>query len=444
MRKIKLEIRKLCLSLLLGLVLESLFSCSDDVASVPDAFVLDSAADANSDGPGIDAPPLAGETAVRARYVARFFYRASPGDPIPDAFARIENTAGEFLEATTDVDGNVTFMVDASKGPFDLSFAKAGYQPVSVLDVTESPGDIKTYPVVQPLTVDVTGTISGKSLPSNRVNIDTLGAVAIQRTQADYLLHLYGSSIPAPIVGIEVDATGAPVNIVGSVARTYDAPVTAVDLAFSAPAPAVTTTTFPIEFPTTGVITGAVTNEVSQAGRFSQLYVIKSYEGVPLSVGSGRVTPPSNSVATATVRHFEGEFAPTAALAQFNSGDGDPYFGTGGYFPVTGTAPTIPTVDALEMAGTTLEDLAGTAVGAGWGHTYFVVYGEDSSLWRIYPSAANVTNRRMPHLPSQFSPNGFDTITGAAVWLIKNGSTEPLWQDERLIESTYAFWYSDL
>jgi hypothetical protein len=234
------------------------------------------------------------------------------------------------------------------------------------------------------------------------------------------------------------------VNIVASPPRLYDAPNTTVDLTFTSPAPAVTTTTFTVALPVTGVITAEVTRNVTQSSQFSQAYVIKSYDDLPLEVGTGRIADLVGSTTNVTIKHFEGDFAPTAALVDFDNGDGDPFYGTGGYFPVTqGATATIPTVDALEMTGTTLDDLAGTTAGAGWEHTWFLIYGENSE-WRVYPSAATVTNRRLPHLPSGYSQTVFGELTGAAAWLIKNGSTDPLWRRDHVVAWTYAFWYRDL
>jgi hypothetical protein len=345
------------------------------------------------------------------------------GDKIPQADfpARIENAAGGYIDAKTGADGVVTFKVDAAKGPFDLTVAKANYGVVSVLGLTGPAGDIITYSrtdTASPST-KVNGTVTGKQDAANRVMIDAWAFSTVVGTAATYSSTASVSAdLPLVVAAIEVDALDKVLNGVITTPQTRVSGMMTANIAFPSPAAVATSKTLNVKFPTTGTLAGAFTtnSDVTSDKHIGNALVVKSNKFAQMFVGVAKATKPAANASTISLQSFGGDMAPDTVLAAWSGGE---FFARANIRDLMdGSTTTFGDVAALDIAGGDLGTLTFATDGTGYEYSDVEIIDSEGGgvVWRCFQNGAKVASRKLPHLPAQttladvagdaFSPRG--------------------------------------
>jgi hypothetical protein len=361
------------------------------------------------------------------------------GDKVPQADfpARIENVAGGWIDAKTGADGVVTFKVDAAKGPFDLTVAKATYGVISVLSLTAPAGDIITYALedsASPSTT-VAGTITGKQDAANRVMVDAWAFSTFVGTTANYSSKATNDpDLPLVVAAIEVDSTDKILNGAITAPQTRTSSAMTANIVFPSPAAVATTKTLTVKFPTSGVLAGALTSisEVTSDKKIGNALVVKSNKFAQMFVGVARVGTPASNTSTITLQSFAGDMAPDTVLAAWSGGD--LYARANIRDLMDGSTTTFGDVAALDLEGSALSDLTFATDGTGYEYSELELIDNEGSgvVWRCFQNGAKVASRKLPHLPAQtkladvapgFSPRA------VIVLLHRTGASATPWGD---------------
>lgn len=430
------------------------FACSSDPVTP--------AADAGPDGSkpkdsGSDATPppdISGTTALSLTVVSNSWSGpqtdGDTGTPVSGAAVRVENGAGGFLEGVTDSTGKATLKVDTTKGPFDVTVAKAAMGATSILGVTSAADLTKVIWMPQPLPrteYTIAGAINGKKAAANLVQIDapwfqTVFAKTLATTYSTKHVYVPDDPSPVTVAAIEIDATNAPINAVmmPGVARTQG--TMTADITFPAVAVTPTVTNVTITLPTTGALTASDITKVGQTGlpAYTNAIVQQTAGKSATYVGLGLISKPSGNTANFKITSFGGDLAPTSAYAILSNG-ADLSFSVGTVdFSASPAGITVPPVAKLAAAGTSLGDA--TLEFDSTGYDYFAgsVYDATAqdTVWDVYATGKSLAAHPFPHLPSTVPltaiTSATDVIIGIAV--VKSAKTP---KDYGGVPGTQAF-----
>lgn len=318
------------------------------------------------------------------------------------------------IEMNTDAGGNLSLDLPNSGAPWSVTFARAGYSAISIMDVTNVgfDGDVQLDPVARPTYVEpgASGTVTGTVGIGNSVQVDTYDFDTTNTGPGGTWASTF-SLAPAPnpapplvFVALELDATGRAVNfaVSGEQPRTAS-PVTGVAIALPAPAVGAIETRVTYHLPMTGIVdyTGSLVPfsvEHALLDVAQNPYVIVGSDTLSADVTPGDVT--------FTIRHFAGAFDANFTGFQIGSASGL------GIMNVLLTdirdhEVTIPPIVSLGIAGGSLVDLAATGVGDGF-DVLIVHIGEtdvEDPHWRVFADArsGSATIASVPQLPSSVS-----------------------------------------
>ncbi len=379
--------------------------------------------------------------------------------PMADFGARIENAGGGFIDGVTGSDGIVHLKVDPSKGPFDVTIAKVGFGIVSVVGITGPVGDLITYDLAADTgtTASITGTITGKADPANKIQIDAWAfSTVVTAAGATTYTSKYSNSpdLPIPVAALEADSTGKIINgvITPSIARSGSA--MKVDIAMPSPANPPKTRTLTIKLPTTGAVGGKLTKiaDPTSDKHFGNAVVIKTKGFAQMFVGVADMTVPSGGSATVKVQAYDtGDLSPDTVIAAFTGGQ---LFARINLKDVAdGSTTTIGDVKTLDVSGSALGDVTFSTEGTGYEYSELQLSdsggGTNGVVWRCYGNGPKLASRGLPHLPASvkltdvagigFSPRATVVLfhrTGASAtpwgdnasfdWVVSNTTTDPL------------------
>ena len=428
------------------------FACSSPDAVTP-------VADAGPDGSkpkdsGSDATPtpdISGTTALSLTVVSNTW--SSPqtdvdtGTPVAGAAVRVENGAGGFLEGVTDSTGKATIKVDATKGPFDVTVAKASMGATSILGVASAADLTKVIWMPQPLPrteYTIAGTINGKKATANLVQIDApwFQTVFVKTNVTTYSTkHVYVPADPSPVTlaAIEIDSTNTPVNAVMMPGVTRLQGAMTADVTFPAVAVTPTVTNVTITLPTTGALMASDITTVGQTGlpAYSNAIVEQTASMSATYVGLGLISKPVGNTANFKITAFGGNLAPTMAYADLSNGNGLAF--RVGTVDLT-SAVTVPPVAKLATAGTSLADATLEFDSTGYDYFSGSVYDATAqdTVWDVYATGKSLATHPFPHLPSTVPltaiTSATDVIIGIAV--VKSAKTP---KDYSGVPGTQAF-----
>lgn len=385
-------------------------------------------------------PDISGALDISIRVIQ--YENATTKTPLPDFPIRAENAAGGFLESKTGADGVGHLKVDAAKGPFDITIAKAGYGIVSILGVTGPVGDVSTYELgTASKTATIGGTITGKVDPANQVQVDAwafstfIAKSGITTYSSKYSYNDVTKDPPIPLAAIEVDSTGKAINgvLTASTPRTGTAMTTNVVL--PSPAVAATAKTINAKFPATGLLTGSALTKISKPTSDTFLgdaLVVKSSGFAQMFVGIGNSAIPSSNAAAIKLQVFGGDMAPDKVVAAW-SGTGNLYARINFSDLADGATVTMGEVKTLEQSGLDLSDYTFSIDGTGYEFSgmELIDTSANSVVWRAYQAGGKIASRGLPHLPTTVKME--DVAAGFApvpvVVLFKKATGGSIWGD---------------
>ncbi len=334
------------------------------------------------------------------------------GGPVPGASAVLVGPT-RTVQATADGAGVFTIGFPDNERPFSLTVAAPNYEAVSVVGLTtEFPEEVFIAPTAQApnSTAPLTGTITGKSAPANRVSVDVYDGNTVTTTASLYN-SFYSVVSPAPVqvIALEVSSTNVLLNWVASapLSRTSTGQMFNVVMP-SPPAPTVSTT-LTVAPAATGLFTAAGLGSMSTGG-FVAHYTGNSASA--LDGGSSYVLSgwSQGSGAVVSASGVDGALKPNRALYSRNGANTflrlwvrDPFASTSNVIPA-------PEVTSVTSTGAALNALSGEGVATGFDTLELQITGSGvndfTTYWRIYTApGAPLTITSLPPLPAGFSPS---------------------------------------
>ncbi|MGZ3422585.1 MAG: hypothetical protein ACXVEE_32275 [Polyangiales bacterium] len=399
-----------------------------------DSVAIDTGTDVGEDT--VSPIDISGSLTITARVVSL----DDKGAKVPEADfpARIENPGGGFIDGTTGADGVVTFKVDAAKGPFDVTVAKAGYGIVSVMGLTAPAGDIITYKLMTTAspTAAVTGTITGKKDPANKVQVDAWAFSTVVATTGTYS-STYSNSADLPLVvsAVEVDGSGNVINGSITAPQTRTGSAMKADVVLPATPNVATTKTLNVKFPTTGALASKLSAiaEVTSDKHLGNTVVVKSNGFAQMYVGVGTAKVPTAGLATISVQSFGGDMAPDTVVAAWS---GSTYFARANIKDLTdGSTTTFGDVTTLDIEGTDLVGLKFATEGAGYEYSDIELVDQAAGgvIWRAWSNGPKLASRALPHLPhaTKLADVGGDGLSPTAVVVLfhRTGASATPWSE---------------
>jgi hypothetical protein len=410
-----------------------------DTGTAADSATDSVATDGGSDSGGDTASPvdISGSLTITARVVTIDKTGAKVAQA--DFPARIENPAGGFIDQKTGADGVLTFKVDAAKGPFDVTVAKAGFGIVSVMGLTGPAGDIITYELNASPTATgaVSGSITGKKDPANQVQVDAWAFSTVVGNTATYS-STYSNSpdLPLAVAAVEVDGTGKVINGAITAPQTRTGGAMKADIVLPATPNVVTTTTLNVKLPTAGTLAGRFTgvSEVTNDNHIGNALVVNSNKFAQMFVGVGTSKAPVSGLASISVQSFGGDMAPDTVVAAWS---GTTYFARINIKDLAdGSTTTFGDVATLDIDGTDLGDLAFAAEGTGYEYSDVELVDTAAGggvVWRAYTNGPKLAKRGLPHLPAAttLADVGGDSLSPVAVVVLlhRAGASATPWSD---------------
>ena len=315
------------------------------------------------------------------------------------------------IEMNTDGAGNLSLALPNAGAPWSVTFARAGYAAISIMDVTNIgfDGDVQLDPIGNPTYVPypASGTVTGSVGIGNTVQVDcydfgttTVRGGGIWSSDFD----LAPPPNPAPplvFVALELDGAGRAVNFAASSEQPRTgAPVSGVSIALPSPAAAAIETRILFHLPTTGIADGSggtMTFDVHHAR-------LDLAQDPFVLVGTSALEPGAPGDVTLVIRHFGGSL--DANLAGLS------VLGRSGLINVlvhdfVDSEVTIPAIAALQIDGGSLGAL--NAYGYGSGYDLLILHiGEtdfEDPHWRVFADARSgaATIDAVPRLPTSVS-----------------------------------------
>jgi hypothetical protein len=412
------------------------------------AVACGDAADASQPATDANVPEtgIAGDHDLMLRvHLSQFPDDDQPGS---GAVVRVENAAGDFVEATAGADGVAHPRVDPRKGPFDVSIAHVAIDHfLSILDVDGEAtiGDVHLTRDGLTKRVKVHGTVTGTD-PTHRVALDAnnFGTKNLERGATSYDTICEKSRAPLRWLAFEYDPGTA--TIVNLVSATIPRPTaeTTLDIVFPTPSAPIGRSTFDVRFPMSGVLRG---DDLRLEKPASFALDVPSDGDVLLRVsrvgavlaGIAKATRPLAGVSRIDVQSGQGEAATTCVMVPYSSGELSVMINV----DLAGPAMvTVPPIDALELAGDTVADATFTASAPAWEHG-FVQLTVATSKWLMFTHRAPKGTRGIPHLPTGFRAASLsdrfevavgvasDSISGKPPWI------DPLGFARRMVSRVY-------
>jgi hypothetical protein len=332
---------------------------------------------------------------------------------LADVAVRAEGPcAGSAIEMSTDASGVLSLDLPNAGAPWSITFARAGYSAISIIDVTNIgfDGDVRLDPL-EPASFsgyDASGVVTGSIGIGGSVQVDTYDFVTTNAGAGgtwSSMYYLAPAPAPAPplvFVALELDGTGRAVNFVASTEQPRTgAAATGIAMVLPTPAATAIETRITYHLPTSGIADASGTLlpfgvEHALLDASQSPYVLVGSETIETGPGAGD--------ATLVVRHFGGPLDANFTGFQIQ--------GTTGVINVLVTDITdhevsVPPITALGVAGTTLGALDATGVGDGY-DVLAVHIGEsesDDPRWRVFADASGGSGAitTVPQLPSSVS-----------------------------------------
>jgi hypothetical protein len=379
---------------------------------------------AGSRGDAGDAGDVALEAAVPPTTldITVVLWPRTPGVPAVGAFGRAEAEDGGFVEGTVGADGHLRLTLVPGQR-YDVTLARAGYVALSLLGVRPpfqttvrmQPQDASLRPADAAVRTRVVR-YAGRRDPANRVVVEGgFSDTMHQPDRSELVVESWPGAPTLALTAIEFDgALGTrPLNAwrASDVSRDLDADLM---VAFPARPQSPMTWASLLEFPSVGLVTGAMPIAVTRTLVMQRKYTASGDR--PARVGAMQLETPTNRLpARMIVTAFDGALRPERVIGVLRVGP--PIVGQSTYEvtvatrpPFAGLAIAVPPVQDLttRFSAAGLTDTRGTRMTAdtsGWHRAAFALssgpdrgaalrwegFAVDATPWR---------NRALPNLPS--------------------------------------------
>lgn len=323
--------------------------------------------------------------------------------PLAGAYALL---VGPTMRSTiiSNLGGEFSVAWPLSERPFDLTVVAAGHEAISVLGITnELPTKVRINPT-NPLllTAGISGVITGKSSPGNRVEIDLVDGEAPMPTTGSSWGTRYrqDSTQPITVVAIEFNSMGNEVNWTkGTVARPSNGDFVTLHLAFP-PAPGgFQTTTHSFVAADAGLLSGNALMNAQSLGLMA--HYVDLTPGAEASVQSGVV---SRSGATLTGIGIVDALAPNRMRHSTSAGGvfitqwmTDP-------FAMAMSTDVLPEITQLTTTGSSLGAVTASAQSPDFDTLELQISATNTTYWRAYTAPGAPLTAWLPDLPAGFHP----------------------------------------
>jgi len=415
----------------------------------------------------------AGDAAMEAAFppsnldLTVLLWPRTPGVPGAGVQGRAQAEDGTFVEADTGADGHLRMNLDPTKR-YDVTVAVRAYQVVSLLGVRVPfqstvrlmPQDTGLRPLdaaVHTRAVSYTGSASER----NRVDVDGGFSHLMQvTTGSELVVEDWSDAPPLSLAAIEFDGERGtrPVNArwFPSVPRGLNTPF-AVD--FPSPPTPPQTGASVLEFPSVGLVTGAMAWRAVRALVIQRKYTATGDR--PALVGTMQLEPPTDArQARLIVTSFDGPLRPQWVIASLREPTSNPGVDPSRMWrevtlatrpPFAGLAVAVPPVQALAVRYDRRVDASSArpdgfftthlnADTRGWHRAAFVA--GNSPLWEGFAvDGAPWRDRAPPQLPSRHTAASlFGGPLGFRVCLLRDdpNATEPPWSMVPLVDTEGA------
>lgn len=394
---------------------------------------------------GVDSgPPISGSTALTVTVVTNDVggphNLTDKGTGVMGAAVRIESSAtGGWLEGTTDQSGKVTFMVDMTKAPFDVTAGNMGNGAASIVGVSSQADlnkqlwlPIGTAAGQMAAMYTVHGAIGAAKSASDTFQIDcpsfntvisAAGATSYSSTQGYYDFDKSDLSMAA----IEVDPMNKAVQGVLTPAVARMKAAQQIDIAFDGTTGTVLqpiVSTVKVQFPKTGLWTAA--NCIPGDGGAPKCHVADTgYTGTKAPYGNTEVATDiglsaqyrgfatnnqpdaMTGIVDLVITSFPTPMNPDYAFAHWDDGAGyNANIWAKGF--KDGDTITLPPITALgvkgPMKGTDLSTVTMDVDASGGVGDYINVAVADgksqNTFWTIYSPSLKMAGKNLPNLPS--------------------------------------------
>ncbi len=358
------------------------------------------------------------------------------------------------IEAKTDATGVVTFMVDPSQGPYDITIANTGFGAVSILAVTAPvPDSVILYPLGGTpayQTFNATGTIDGGQNPTDVYQLDAWDWNTVVQSGSSYTTTFQVTpGVATPLPGAAMDAipdSGTIVNGYLTASNPRTAGNTEIDINFPTTAIPADLAVVNIAWPSSGFNAGSNVKSIGNlAAGAMETYLgngfieqtIASEPGAAMFVGSVVVSLPTGNMSTATIQSYssgtnanlkpdiveallssQAATATTVAPTDFNT-----IVELHGADLANGAMVTVPTVRSFTFTNTTSLDTLQFAADSDYKSTQISISdtsaGATTIIWTLYAPGGTVATRGLPRLPTSLGGatelSGDVSMLGAAL-----------------------------
>lgn len=323
--------------------------------------------------------------------------------PLAGAYALL---VGPTMRSTiiSNLSGEFSVAWPLSERPFDLTVVAAGHEAVSILGITnELPTKVRIDPTSSVLdTFPISGTITGKSSPANRVELDLVdGVTPMPVTGSSWAARYRTTSMqPITVVAIEFNSLGNEVNWTkGTVARPDGGAVT-LDLAFPSMPGTFQATTHTFVTADAGLFSGNALMASQSLGLVA--HYVDLTPGAEAFVQSGVV---SRSGATLTGIGIVDALAPNRMRHSIPTGG--PFFVTQWMtdpFATSMSTAVLPELTRLQTTGSSLATVGANAQSPDFDTLELQISSMETTYWRVYSAPGAPFTVRLPDLPAGFHP----------------------------------------
>lgn len=341
--------------------------------------------------------------------------------PLAGADVRVEqanNACGGYIDGTTDAQGVAHIKVDTSKGPFDITAAKANYTAVSVLN--------QTGPLMTPIVTAATntgassfktntasGTIGGKVANGDKVMLDAYWWQTVVTTAGTFNTQFQsatmGQSPPLIVTGVEVDGTG---KVVGAMQNTTmmsrpSSNITGFNMTFAAAT--FSTANVTVNWPAAGILKGSDITQVGDPVTDMHLgtgaIVVKENANPrgSMFVGVADTAIPTNNKSTVKIQAGTGGYAPDYWEASYRTVDTLVFIRSNKL--TDGDMFNVGQINMFDAMGMTLDDTTfATDADMSYDATEFLLVSQDAmgngyAAWTMLSAGPKLASHKIPHLP---------------------------------------------
>lgn len=324
--------------------------------------------------------------------------------PLAGAYALL---VGPTMRSTiiSNLSGEFSVAWPLSERPFDLTVVAAGHEAVSILGITNDlPTKVRIDPTSQVVdTSTISGAITGKSSPANRVELDLVDGVTPMPVTGTTWTARYrtDSTQPITVVAIEFNSMGNEVNWTkATVARPAGGGPVTLDLAFPAVPGTFQTTTHTFVAADAGLLSGNALMGSQSLGLVA--HYVDLTPGAESFVQSGVV---SRSGATLTGIGIVDVLAPNRMRHSIPTGG--PFFVTQWLtdpFATSMSTNALPELTRLQTTGSSMATVGANAQSADFDTLELQISSMLTTYWRVYTAPGAPLTVRLPDLPSGFHP----------------------------------------